>query len=95
MKAIYRAGAALAVLGMMVPSTMGSAREHHAPAASQQGQAADEAKTAALAEAMRAAELWIEGRRQYRRIPAISAAVVQGDATVWSKGFGTTDRALQ
>ena len=43
---------------------------------------------------MRAAELWIEGRR-HRRIPAISAAVVQGDATVWAKGFGTTDRALQ
>ena len=95
MKAIYRADAALAVMGMMVPPTMGSAREHHAPAASQQGQGADEAKAAALAEAMRAAELWIEGRRQYRRIPAISAAVVQGDATVWSKGFGTTDRALQ
>ncbi|UOR09263.1 beta-lactamase family protein [Qipengyuania flava] len=95
MKAIYRAGAALAVMGMMVPPTTGSAREHHAPAASQQGQGADEAKAAALAEAMRAAELWIEGRRQYRRIPAISAAVVQGDATVWSKGFGTTDRAQQ
>ena len=42
---------------------------------------------------MRAAELWIDGQRRYRRIPAISAALVRGDATVWAKGFGTTDRA--
>ena len=48
---------------------------------------------AALGEAMRAAELWIDGQRRYRRIPAISAALVRGDTTVWAKGFGTTDRA--
>ena len=87
-KAIFRAGAALAVLGMAVP----------ADAQTVAGQAvetseADAIKAAALAEAMRAAELWIEGQRQYRKIPAISAAVAQGDRTAWAKGFGTTDRA--
>lgn len=85
MKAIFKAGAALAVLGMVVPA---GAREHHEAAG-----ASDTAKATALAEAMRVAELWIEGQRQYRNIPAISAAVVQGDRTVWAKGFGTTDRA--
>lgn len=51
------------------------------------------AKRAALSEASAAAQLWIEGFRSYRHIPAISAALVAGDDTVWSKGFGTVDRA--
>ena len=87
MKAIFTAGAALALLGMALPA---GARGESEPAEATQ---ADAAKQAALAEAMQAAELWIEGRRQYRRIPAISAALVNGDRTVWAKGFGTTDRA--
>ncbi|MBX7494785.1 beta-lactamase family protein [Qipengyuania sp. 6B39] len=89
MKAIFGAGAALAVLGMMVPAQAETGGDHHQTAAAPD----DSAKAAALSEAMRAAELWVEGQRQYRKIPAISAAVAQGDRTVWATGFGTTDRA--
>ena len=54
----------------------------------------DRAQTvAAQQEAFRAAGHWIEQRRQYRRIPGISVAVQQGQDTIWSTGFGTTDRA--
>ena len=88
MKAVFRAGAALAAWGMAVP---GAVDAQDAPPVG--AEALDPAKAAALGEAMRAAELWIDGQRRYRRIPAISAALVRGDATVWAKGFGTTDRA--
>lgn len=88
MKTIFRAGAALAVMGMMVPAHAGTESAH-----SEQRAEGEDAKQAALAEAMRAADLWIEGQRQYRKIPAISAAVARGDETVWAQGFGTTDRA--
>ena len=88
MKAVFRAGAALAAWGMAVP---GAADAQDAPPVG--AEALDPAKAAALGEAMRAAELWIDGQRRYRRIPAISAALVRGDTTVWAKGFGTTDRA--
>lgn len=47
---------------------------------------------AALAEAMSLGGLWIETQRRYARIPAISVAVVRGEQTVWSQGFGTIDR---
>ena len=88
MKAVFRAGAALAAWGMAVPGAAGAQDESPVGA-----EALDPAKAAALGEAMRAAELWIDGQRRYRRIPAISAALVRGDTTVWAKGFGTTDRA--
>ena len=90
MKAIFKAGAALAVLGMVVPAQARTGGDHHAEAGTP-----DAARAEALAEAMRAAELWVEGQRQYRNIPAVSAAVAQGDRTVWARGFGTTDRARQ
>lgn len=89
MKGFLRAGAALALAGMIVPAPAlaggGPAAVHGTPT--------DAARAEALAEASRAAELWIEGWRQYRKIPAISVAVAQGDATVWARGFGTIDRA--
>ncbi len=90
MKAIFKAGAALAVLGMVVPAQARTGGDHHAEAGTP-----DAAQAEALAEAMRAAELWVEGQRQFRNIPAVSAAVAQGDRTVWARGFGTTDRARQ
>ncbi len=52
-------------------------------------------KAEALGEALQAADLWVEQRRLYRNIPALSVAVAMGDRTVWAKGFGTTDRARQ
>ena len=51
-------------------------------------------EAAAMGEAMALAEIWLEQFRQYENIPAISAAVVKGDKTVWSSGFGYTDRAM-
>ena len=85
MKAIFKAGAAMAVLGMVVPA---NAREHHEAAG-----ASDAAKAAAISEASRAADLWVEGYRRYNAIPAISAAVANGENTVWARGFGHTDKA--
>ncbi|QKG70766.1 serine hydrolase domain-containing protein [Erythrobacter mangrovi] len=89
MKALFKVGAALAVLGMVVPAQAQPGGDDPATVQS----AADPAKAAAMAEALQAAELWVDAWRQYRKIPAISAAVAQGDATVWAKGFGATDRA--
>ena len=85
MKAIFKAGAALALVGMAVQA---GARDDHA--AAETGEAD---KAAAIAEASRAADLWVEGYRRYNAIPAISAAVANGEKTVWARGFGHTDKA--
>lgn len=45
----------------------------------------------ARSEALRLIDVWLESQQVYRRIPALSAAVVQGDEVVWSKGYGTLD----
>ena len=87
MKAWLKAGAALGLLAMAVP-VAAQGRDETSKAA-----AANAQKAAALAEATRAADLWVEGQRQYRKIPGLSVALAQGDQTVWAKGFGTTDRA--
>jgi CubicO group peptidase (beta-lactamase class C family) len=42
-------------------------------------------------EALRLVDAWLESEQVYRRIPSLSAAVVQGDKTVYSKGYGTLD----
>jgi CubicO group peptidase (beta-lactamase class C family) len=47
----------------------------------------------AHAEALRLTDVWLESEQVYRRIPALSAAIVQGDETVWSRGYGTLDAA--
>jgi CubicO group peptidase (beta-lactamase class C family) len=47
----------------------------------------------AIAEALRLADLWLDSVQVYAHIPSLSAAVVQGDGTVWSKGYGTLDAA--
>jgi CubicO group peptidase (beta-lactamase class C family) len=47
----------------------------------------------ARAEALRLADLWLDSEQAYRHIPALSAAVVQGDETIWAKGYGTVDAA--
>ncbi len=47
----------------------------------------------AQAEALRLVDEWLGGVQAYDRVPALSAAVVQGDRIVWSKGWGTVDAA--
>lgn len=44
-------------------------------------------------EALRLVDVWLESRQVYQRIPALSGAIVQGDHTVWSNGYGTLDVA--
>jgi len=47
----------------------------------------------AQAEALRLVDEWLGSVQAFDRIPALSAAVVQGDRIVWSKGWGTLDAA--
>jgi len=42
-------------------------------------------------EAQRLIDVWLESQQVYQRIPALSAAVVQGDRVLWSNGYGTLD----
>ena len=53
---------------------------------------AEDAKAAAeRGEAIRVVDAWLDSVQVYRRIPAISAAIVVGDKTEWAKGYGTID----
>lgn len=45
------------------------------------------------AEALRAADVWLDSVQVYRQIPSISAGVVVGQDLVWAKGYGTIDAA--
>src|SRR5579872_5068374 len=42
-------------------------------------------------EALRLIDVWLESQQVVQRSPALSAAVVQGDRVIWSKGYGTLD----
>ena len=42
-------------------------------------------------EALRLIDVWLESQQVYQRLPALSAAVVQGDQVVWAKGYGALD----
>jgi CubicO group peptidase (beta-lactamase class C family) len=53
--------------------------------------AAPKADVQARAEALRLIDVWLDSVQAYQRLPALSAAVVQGDKTVWSNGYGTLD----
>ena len=44
-------------------------------------------------DALRLLDLWLEAQRAYEQVPAVSAAVVIGQAVVWRKGFGVIDRS--
>src|ERR1700761_9482910 len=65
-------------------------------AAAALSQAAPEAKPneeRARSEVLRLIELWLDAAQAYNRIPSLSAAIVQGDKTIWSRGYGTLDAA--
>ena len=47
----------------------------------------------ATAEATRIADIWLESVQAHDRLPALSAAIVQGENTVLAKGYGTIDTA--
>lgn len=42
-------------------------------------------------EAIRLVDTWLDAAQAYDRVPSLSAAIVQGDEIVWSKGYGTLD----
>lgn len=44
-------------------------------------------------EAIRLIDAWLDAAQVYDRVPSLSAAIVQGDDLVWSKGYGTLDAA--
>src|SRR3546814_17938342 len=48
-------------------------------------------KAAAMSEAVALADIWLDQTRQYAHIPALSVALVDGERTIWSKGYGTVD----
>ncbi|OGS48717.1 MAG: hypothetical protein A3J40_03020 [Erythrobacter sp. RIFCSPHIGHO2_12_FULL_63_10] len=50
-----------------------------------------DSNAAAMGEAISLADIWLEQTRQYAHIPALSVALVDGDRTIWSKGYGTVD----
>lgn len=50
------------------------------------------ATSPARTEAARLIDVWLDSVQSYDRIPALSAAIVQGDTLIWSKGYGTIDR---
>ncbi|MEZ5680804.1 MAG: serine hydrolase domain-containing protein [Erythrobacter sp.] len=89
MKSWLKTGASLALVALANPVLAKTTP------AQTQARAIEAQKAAALAEAIRAVDLWVEGQRQYRKIPGMSVAIAQGEKTAWAKGFGTTDRARQ
>ncbi|WP_421852352.1 serine hydrolase domain-containing protein [Novosphingobium sp.] len=40
-----------------------------------------------------AVDVWLDSVQAFDRIPSLSAAIVQGDRIVWSRGYGTLDAA--
>jgi CubicO group peptidase (beta-lactamase class C family) len=48
---------------------------------------------AAQAEAATAVDVWLGSVQAFDRLPSLSAAIVQGDRIVWSRGYGTLDAA--
>lgn len=47
----------------------------------------------AQVEALRLIDLWLDSVQVYDRIPALTAAVVQGERIVWANGYGHLDAA--
>ena len=43
------------------------------------------------AEAIRLIDTWLDAAQVFDRVPSLSAAIVQGDDIVWSKGYGHPD----
>lgn len=94
MKRLAAAAVALAATTAMIPLPLLAGGDHHA--AQEDAKAASDVQQAnALGEAVTAADYWLEQTRQYKRIPAMSVALVNNQQTVWSKGFGFTDRAMK
>ncbi|WP_326523158.1 serine hydrolase domain-containing protein [Sphingomonas sp.] len=47
----------------------------------------------ALAEALRLVDIWLDSVQVYKRLPSLTAAVVQGDRIVWAGAYGHIDAA--
>lgn len=83
---VWAAALALGSAMALIP-TPATADEHKTEAEAP----AEEAMAAK--EALLVADIWLQKIQQRHDIPALSIAIAQGDQTIWSKGFGHTDRA--
>ena len=54
---------------------------------------AAQAEDPGSAEALRLVDIWLDSVQAYDKLPALSAAIVEGDATVWARGYGSADVA--
>ena len=96
MKRLIAFAAALSATTALATTGHGAGFEHHEPADTETAAKPDDGKAkeaAAMGEALRLADIWLETERAYENIPAMSVAVVKGQDTLWAKGFGHTDRA--
>lgn len=64
-----------------------------APLASARDQAPKPDASQVSPEALRLIDAWLDSEQVYRHIPAMSAAIVQGDRQVFATGYGTIDAA--
>ena len=96
MKRLVAVAVALAATTAMIPLPLLAGDDRQAAQNEESAAAARDAQQAnMLGEAVTAANYWLEQTRQYKRIPAMSVALVNNQKTVWSKGFGYTDRAMK
>lgn len=93
MKSLTALAAVLAATTALIPAPTIASADRQSAITAQPAQPT--AQEDALREAVLAADYWLEQIRQYRRIPALSVALVKDQQTVWSKGFGYTDRAMR
>jgi CubicO group peptidase (beta-lactamase class C family) len=79
-KTLKRGVAAVMAMALAAGPVLGQAAKPEADA------------NAGQAEALRLADLWLDGVQAYDHVPTISVGVVKGDKLVWAKGYGTIDR---
>ena len=48
-------------------------------------------KSDSLAEAIAVIDTWLDGQKDFEKIPGISVAIVKDQQLVWSKGYGFAD----
>lgn len=96
MKPLAAVAVMLAATSAIMPAPLGALSNRQAVQSELEGKPGDqEQRATALREAVVAVDYWLDQARQYSRIPALSVALVNGQQTVWSKGYGYTDRAMR
>ena len=84
---------ATAALGLTAQTSPPAAPAPQLPNQPAEKPAPPPAAGVAQAEALRLIDAWLDSVQVYNRLPALSAAIVQGDRIVWANGYGTIDAA--